>query len=670
MNARLQHFRSRPVAALSISATVFAAVMALRLSGLLVPLEIEAYDQFLRLRPPREQERSPIVLVEIEEKDIRRFGHPLCDETLGEVVSRLMAASPRALGLDLYRDVPVPEPCGRREPEAPLPSHYLDLGETVKASDRVVMVMKFPDFENGGTPPPAFLKGTNQIGFSDFPLDIDQNGAVRRGLLYLWDGDVPHLSFSLQLALRYLQPEGLTILPDPDHPAFVRLGNTTIPPFHGNDGSYVGEDDGGYQFLLDYRDGPGAYPTYTLSDVFDGTLEDEAIRDRVVILGAHGSASVKDRFYTPFSRGLDRAELMPGIEIHGHAVSQLIRFARGEDAPVVSPGEVGEALWIFVWAGLGTVLGLWNRSPWVTSIAVLGGIGGIFAGGYQLFLHGVWIPVVSPALAGASATGLSSAYVGVTERSQRKQVTDLFSRFLRPAVADEIWRQRAAFMRGDGTATPRAQRLILTTLFSDLKGFTGASEEMEPEVLTAWINDYLNTMAELVEQHGGVVDDYAGDGIKANFGFPVPRSTEEAIAADAVHAVRCALAMGEEMKRLNARWRERGWGQGRLRIGIFTGPATLGAIGGRRSLKYTTVGHSINVAARLETFDKEAFAAEPDESMSRILIGEETLVRLGGAFRTVDLGRHALAGKREETRIYRVLGPSEDADSQRGDGDR
>ena len=82
------------------------------------------------------------------------------------------------------------------------------------------------------------------------------------------------------------------------------------------------------------------------------------------------------------------------------------------------------------------------------------------------------------------------------------------------------------------------------------------------------------------------------------------------------------------------------------------------------------MGDSINVAARLETFDKEAFAAEPHESVSRILIGEETLVRLGGAFRTADLGRHALTGKREETRIYRVLGPSEDADRRRGEGDR
>jgi adenylate cyclase len=648
--------------------TVFAAVMALRLSGLLESPEIGAYDEFLRARPPQKPERNPVVLIEIAEEDIRRFGHPLCDETLGEVVSRVMAAGPRALGIDLYRDAPVPQACGERAPDTPLPAHYVELGETITAADRVGMVMKFPDFGATGTPPPVFLEGTNQYGFSDLPIDISQGGAVRRGLLYLWDGETAYLSFSLQLALRYLQPEGLTALPDPEDPALVRIGSTTIPPFQGNDGAYVREDDGGYQFLLDYKDGPGAFPVFSLRDIAAGAVADDAIRDRVVILGSTAT-SVKDSFYTPFSRGRDSAELMLGIEIHGHAVSQLIRFARGEDAPLTSPSDAAEALWILVWAGLGTAVGLWNRSPWVTLLAVLGGAGALYAGAYQLFLIGFWIPVISPALAGAGATGLSSAYVGVSERARRKQVTDLFSRFLRPAVAGEIWRQRAAFMDSEGGDGPRARRVTLTTLFSDLKGYTGASEKMGPEALTAWINDYLNAMAELVEQHGGVVDDYAGDGIKANFGFPVPSATETEISADAIHAVRCALAMGKELERLNARWRERGLDEGRMRIGIFTGPATLGAIGGRRSLKYTTLGDSINVAARLETFDKESFAAEARQTVSRVLIGGETFLRLGGAFRTADLGAHALAGRSEETRIYRVLGPSEDGPLQRGGGE-
>jgi len=655
VNARFQHYyRSRPVAALSITATVFGLVTALRITGALESLEIATYDEFLRHRPPPTASTPRIALIEIVENDIRSFGHPLCDDTLASVLERVLAAEPRAIGIDLYRDAPVPQPCGARDPDAPLPPHYQALGEVVTGSERVVMVMKFPDPDGGGTPPPKFLEGTNQFGFADLPIDIDQGGSVRRALLFLWDGDTPYLSFPLQLALRYLAPEGLGLTADPDQTDFVRLGETTIPPFESNDGGYVAEDAAGYQFLIDYLEGADAYPIFTLGQVARGEVPDAAFRDRVVILGST-AISVKDHFYTPFSR---EGTLMPGIEVHGHTVSQLIRYAHGESKPLTIPSESSEMSWVLLWAGLGTGLGLWNRGARRQGIVAVAGLAGLVVFAYQLFLHGTWIVVVAPALAGASATGLASLYVGVTERVQRRQVTDLFSRFLRPAVADEIWRQREAFMDAESGGLPRARSVTLTTLFSDLKGFTGASEKMGPEQLTTWINDYLNAMAETVERFGGVVDDYAGDGIKANFGFPVPATNEDEIARDARNAVRCALAMGEEMTRLNAKWQAEGLDRGRMRIGLYTGPATMGAIGGSRSLKYTTVGDAINTAARLETFDKESFASDPEARVSRVLVGGETFDRLGDGFETEFIGEHALSGKSETTRIYRVLGSS------------
>ena len=143
---------------------------------------------------------------------------------------------------------------------------------------------------------------------------------------------------------------------------------------------------------------------------------------------------------------------------------------------------------------------------------------------------------------------------------------------------------------------------------SDLTGFTGMSEKIEPDGLMAWLNDYMTTMADVIERHDGVVDDYAGDGIKANFGFPVPRRTEAEIDGDAVKAVRCALAMHDAMLRLNDDWARRRLPTGRLRIGIYTGPAVIGALGGDESLKFTSVGDTVNTASRLENFDSQSFS--------------------------------------------------------------
>ena len=75
-------------------------------------------------------------------------------------------------------------------------------------------------------------------------------------------------------------------------------------------------------------------------------------------------------------------------------------------------------------------------------------------------------------------------------------------------------------------------------------------------------------------------------------------------------------------------------------------------------MKYTTVGDTVNTAARLESFAKDDFSAQTERSDWRILIGDTTMQYLGDSLRTEDLGSHALKGKQETTRIYRVLGTS------------
>ena len=99
----------RWLVALSIGVAIAGAVVGLRLTGALQPLELDAYDTFLRLRSGEPAAATtPIVLVRIYEDDIRRFGHPLCDELLARAIGTLLEGEPRVLGIDLYRDAPVP----------------------------------------------------------------------------------------------------------------------------------------------------------------------------------------------------------------------------------------------------------------------------------------------------------------------------------------------------------------------------------------------------------------------------------------------------------------------------------------------------------------------------------------------------------------------------------
>jgi adenylate cyclase len=661
--ARLRRFlRARPLVAAVAAALVFAALAGLRGAGLLQPLELAAYDRFVRAREPLPVEESPVVIVRIREEDIGRFGHPLSDALLARALENLLAAEPRAIGVDLYRDAPVP-----RRPEGGIDStpDYERLAETVTRTDRVVLIHKFSGGAAEGTRPPPWLEGTGQVAFSDMP--VDPGGIVRRGLLFLWEGDTAHLSLGLQLAARYLAADGVGIESDPDQPDHVRIGPTTVSPFHRHDGAYVGADDGGYQFLLDYRLGGGSFPGWSLAEVLDGAVPAEALRDKIVIVGTT-APSVKDEFYTPFSGASDQQASMYGVDLHAHAVSQLVRFGRGEGRPLRVPSDAVETAWILLWSAFGALLGLWLRSPLWGAAAALGGLAALVLGAQALFEAGWWIPVVPPALAGVASAGLVTAYGVALERSERREVTNLFSRFLRPQVAEEIWRRREQFMRGDQPWRPRSQWVTITTLMLDLQGYTAASEKTDPYVLMDWVNEFTNAMAQLVEDHGGVVDDYAGDGVKASFGFPVPSDGDQ-IDADAVHAVCCALAMGRKMEQLNEGWEQRGLPIGRLRIGITTGRAVVGVLGGDRSLKYTSVGDTVNAAARLESFDKDSFAADANTSW-RILISAETRQRLDASFRCADLGAHALKGKQEPVHIYRILGREQsDADTRRESDD-
>jgi adenylate cyclase len=263
-------------------------------------------------------------------------------------------------------------------------------------------------------------------------------------------------------------------------------------------------------------------------------------------------------------------------------------------------------------------------------------------------------------LALVGSAGLVTLAIAVIERVERREVTRLFSRFLRPKVAEEIWRQRDQFMQdGAQPGRPRSQRAVITVLMSDLIGFTQTTERIEADALMSWINDYMNAMADVIERHDGVVDDYAGDGIKANFGFPVPRQSSPEIESDAENAVLCAIEMAAAMERLNQDWRRQQLPTGRLRVGLCTGPAVIGALGGDTSLKFTSVGTVVNIAARLESFDSDAPGFET--GTSRILISEDTWRLIGEGFETLDLGMHAVKGMAEKIRIFRVNGGATDS---------
>jgi adenylate cyclase len=616
---------------------VFLAVLGLRGTGALEPLELAAYDWHIRLRAPSAAP-SPILLVTLTEQDIQKLGTwPLPDALLARGLDRLAKSGARAIGVDIYRDVPV------------LPGHEA-LEAVLKAHDRIVAAMLLPRGSQPGVRPPAALAGSDRVGFTD--LVVDPDGRVRRGLLLMDDGKDVYFSLPLRLALLYLADAGVSAQGDPQDPTQLRLGHATVRPFEANDGGYVRADAGGYQFLLDYREPPDAFATLSFTRLLAGDFDAALVRDRIVIVGVTAD-SVKDSFYTPYSGAFGARETTYGVALYGHIVSQLVRAGLAGDTPPAVMNDLGEAGWILLWCLLGAAAAFGLRNAWRFYLALAAGLLVLAAAVHAMFLAGWWIPLVPPALGGVAAAGAGAVFVSSREKRERARLMSLFSKYVSPELAEAIWREREQFLSG---GRPRPQRLTATVLFSDVGNFTTISEALDPPVLMGWLYDFMEATTPLVSSHGGVIFRFIGDSIMAVFGVPVARRGDAEIARDAANAVDCALAMQERVIALNASLAARGLPLIGMRIGILTGPMVAGSLGSASRMEYNVHGDTVNTAARLESFERERFAPDYHAAPCRILVGEPTLRLLGEAFHTEYLGEFHLKGKAKPMRIHRVLG--------------
>jgi len=628
---------SPAVLGLIIGLAVCFVVMALRYGGKLQTMELAAYDTFLQSQPQVMLRDPNIVLVKLSETDLRHQGQwPLSDGTVARLLRILLDQQPRVIGLDMYRDIPVPP--GSEE-----------LVEVFSRNANIVTVKKLGDDKSPGVPQPYVVKDDDIVGFND--LLVDPGGIARRGILFMNYGQSDYRSLALLLALYYLHSEGIGAQSDPYHPEVLRLGKTTIVPFESDSGGYSGADARGYQFLLDFSSLGSAFTSLSLSDVLEDKLPKDLCRDKVVIVCA-SAESLNDFFFIPFSRSPDSGQRVFGGELHASAVSQLIRCAQRGTAPMDYFGEIPESAWILLWSVLGCVMGLKARSFWQFLVSNLCALSILVFGALALFRGGFWIPVVPPALACLFSGGLLTSFTAYREKAQRAILMRLFSSHVSRDVAEALWEQKDQFT---DNGRPRPRELVATVLFTDLRGFASIAEKLEAGALIDWLNEYMEAMTKHVMSHGGMVNKFIGDAVMALFGVPVGRTAESEIDSDACSALHCALAMKKELEELNKKWSKNNRPTVNMRVGIFTGPLVVGCIGSVERLEYTVIGDTANIASRLENFDKTFDA----DNTCRILIGDATLRRLNGRFFTRKLGEVALKGKKRKVGVYQVLGLAE-----------
>lgn len=232
---------------------------------------------------------------------------------------------------------------------------------------------------------------------------------------------------------------------------------------------------------------------------------------------------------------------------------------------------------------------------------------------------------------GAVAKSVNQMAAGLGER---ERVKSAFARYVSHQVMDTILESSAEIkLSGD--------RRRISVLFCDIRGFTSISEKLPPEKVVQLLNEYFESMVDVVLRNNGTLDKFIGDGLMVIFGAPEDDPYQEE------HALKAAVEMQAELRKLAEKWRPEGLNL-RIGIGINSGPAIVGNIGSARRMDYTAIGDTVNLASRLESATKEFGVG--------ILISEYTHNAVRGSFQFKSIGSVHVRGRSEPVLAYSVEG--------------
>ena len=569
-----------------------------------------------------------VVVINFDDASFSQDSHfPVARGRIASLIGRVLEGNPKVIGLDLFLSEP------RKEDAL--------LKERLKGTQKVILASQ----EKAGglpairpsvefcKPEDAAVKGYCReddpaFGYAAIDLPLDSDGFVRRMNLFL-PGTPPLLSFPAMLAQLYAD----TSLVEEGKKLAVTLGGHRFPYVDTSaKTSWIGS--------WSSRAAPLSAIS-VLNPKFDPT---QAFGGKVVIIGQSGGPA-PDRYLTPVFRTRPASGvrvMLSGAEIHAAAVETLLS---GCGIQITAP----EVLWP-VTGVIATLFLLAFRTVRVRFgffvfaaflLAICGAAQVLCAAGHH------WFPVIPAVLSIAFSVPVALTYDFVQERflksaamHEREQVMGMFSRYVSPEVATEIWNRR------DEMQLAGEQRTA-TILFTDIRSFTAITAGQPSQAVLRWLNEYLTAMDEIVTAHHGFLNKFMGDGIMVLFGVPLSEGEKK----DALHSVRCAVAMVQTVAEMNSRHvNEPNYPPLRIGAGIHTGTLTSGNIGSLKRMEYSVIGEAVNLASRLESLTKEFHTDIVLSAATYELVQSEM-----SGFR--DLGLAAVRGFHEAFKVYTLEVP-------------
>jgi len=633
-------------------------------------VRVKSFDLYQNLKPSTVTER-PVVIVDIDEDSLAKYGQwPWPRTLLARLVDRIAEYQAAAVAFDIVfaepdRNSPasyaasMPElPATVRETLETLPSNDARFALALRRTNAVLALALLRGAREGETfdvpSPPIAVRGppgtqvlSHLVGARSGLKNVDIlhksakgagvithnpefDGVVRRIPAIFRIDDMVHTALAIELIRVATGNRTLVVRAGPDgieNIVFAGVGGPSIT---------VPTDRRGRLWVHFSPHDPKRY--VSARHLLDGTLPRDRLAGRLVLVGT-SAVGLLDIRATPLTGG------MPGVEVH----AQLIENILFQDH--ISRPFYADAVEFFaaVFLSLILILILPRFGAGRTLVSGLAGAGVIVGGAWMMFAqHGLLLDVTFPLACSFVVFAALGFFNYMREERQKQWVRGAFTRYLAPAIVDQLAKQPERLNLG-GEMRP------MTLLFSDVRGFTTISERFDAAGLTAFMNRYLTPMTEAILARGGTVDKYIGDAIMAFWNAPISD------AAHARNACLAALDMLDRLAALNAELAAEAQAAAieplriSIGVGINTAVCCVGNMGSQQRFDYSVLGDGVNLASRIESQTK-AYGVP-------ILLGEDTVAAAPDlAVVEVDLIR--VKGKTTPARIYTLLGDAQHAGTE------
>ncbi len=464
--------------------------------------------------------------------------------------------------------------------------------------------------------PLAFI--TNYSGYFNYPRE---SSTLRRvPLLYQYDKGI-YPSLALQMFLSgYGNPAvqfGFDPLASSQNSETLEklvIGERSIPV------------DGQIAVFVPYRGPQRSFDYIPAISVLNGSAALERLKNKYVLMGT-SAAGLLDLRATPVG------DSFPGVEVHANVISGLIEqrfnyqpaYIKGVETTMLA---VTTLLLVLLTPRLGAI--------GATSL-MLGILGVIYALSHWFwYSQNIVLPLANSLLLALSLSFFLIVHNFFVESRRKRRMNRLFGQYIPKELVSEL----------DATShelSLAGESRTMSVLFSDVRSFTTISEGLDPQELTTMMNEFLTPITKVIHHNRGTIDKYMGDAVMAFWGAPL---TDEKHADNAVAA---AFGMIQAMYDVRPAFKEKGWPEIKVGIGIASGDMRVGNMGSEFRMAYTVLGDTVNLGSRLEGLTKNYGV--------NILVNEETKNQaIGYAFREVD--RVRVKGKLEPVKIFEPIKPA------------